>query len=54
MDLFTTGLNQGSALAFGALIGMPVIGLVVGLAVGLITGLVYNILSKWVDINTNF
>jgi hypothetical protein len=33
-DLFTTGLNGGTAMAFGALIGMPVIFATAGFALG--------------------
>ena len=35
VDLFTIGLNRGTILAFGALVGMPVIGLVLGFIAGL-------------------
>ena len=34
VDLFTTGLNWGTLMAFGALIGMPVIFGGVGAAIG--------------------
>jgi len=33
-DLFTTGLNAGTAMAFGALVGMPAIFAAVGFALG--------------------
>ena len=33
IDALTTGLNQGTALAFLALIGMPVIGAAIGSAI---------------------
>ena len=43
-DLYTTGLNGGTAMAFGALIGMPLIfgtfGFLVGLLGWAIVGLV--------------
>ena len=34
VDLFTTGLNWGTAMAFGALIGMPVIFGALGFCLG--------------------
>lgn len=34
VDLATVGLNAGTALAFGALGGMPLLGAAAGLAVG--------------------
>lgn len=46
-DLFEFGeWNRGTALAFGALIGMPLIGVGVGVCVGLLEALVYNLLAK--------
>ena len=47
VDLFTTGLNQGTALAMLALPTMTLIGLGVGFGYGSIGGFFYNlILSK--------
>lgn len=42
----TSGLSYGTVLAFGALIGMPLIFAVIGLAIGLIVAVVYNIFAK--------
>ncbi|MBZ0269249.1 hypothetical protein K8I85_13930 [bacterium] len=39
-DLFTTGLNAGTAMAFGALVGMPVLFGAAGLLAGATVGLV--------------
>jgi hypothetical protein len=38
VDLFTIGLNQGTLMAFGALIGMPAVFATVGLGAGLLLG----------------
>lgn len=43
VDLFTMGLNYGTLLAFGALIGMPLIFGASGLAVGIFVGLVLKV-----------
>ena len=43
----TPGLSYGTVLAFGALIGMPLIGLVVGLVIGFISAILYNLYAKW-------
>lgn len=40
IDLLTIGLNWGTAMAFGALVGMPVIFGVVGFLVGALVALV--------------
>ena len=42
IDLFTTGLNRGTWLAFGALIGMPAIFSVAGLVGGFLLAVVVN------------
>ena len=42
----TPGLSYGTFLAFGALLGMPLIGLVFGFFTGLITGVLYNFLAR--------
>ena len=51
MDWITTsetpGLSIGTLMAFGALIGMPLIGLVVGFFTGILEALLYNALAKW-------
>jgi hypothetical protein len=43
----TPGLSYGSVLAFGALIGMPIIGLMAGLVTGFISAIFYNLYAKW-------
>jgi hypothetical protein len=43
----TPGLSYGTVLAFGALVGMPIIGLVAGLAVGFVSATLYNLYAKW-------
>ncbi len=40
IDLFTTGLNWGTVMAFGALIGMPVVFGAAGFFVGLVFAMV--------------
>lgn len=47
IDLLTIGLNKGTALAFMALIGMPVIFASCGLIAGAIAALFYNLYAKW-------
>ena len=39
----TPGLSYGTLLAFGALIGMPLIAAVIGFTYGLIGGFLYNL-----------
>lgn len=46
-DIFTIGLNLGTALAFLALIGMPLIFGFAGFIVGIIEALIYNLLANW-------
>jgi hypothetical protein len=43
----TPGLSYGTVLAFGALIGMPLIGLMAGLITGFIEAILFNIVAKW-------
>ena len=43
----TPGLSNGTLLAFGALIGMPVIGVVAGLALGIIEVYTYLFFKKF-------
>ena len=43
----TPGLSYGTILAFGALVGMPLIGIIVGFVFGLIQAVFYNMVSKW-------
>lgn len=42
IDLVTTGWNLGTALAFLALIGMPVIFAALGFAAGIVEAVLYN------------
>lgn len=46
VDLFTTGLNGGTLLAFGALIGMPAIFGVAGFVLGLMIATVRRMIRK--------
>ncbi|MFV8225640.1 DUF3566 domain-containing protein [Christiangramia aquimixticola] len=43
----TPGLSSGTVLAFGALIGMPVIFMIAGFILGLIEAILYNLFAKW-------
>ena len=43
----TPGLSYGTILAFGALIGMPIIFAGIGGMVGIFEALLFNVLSKW-------
>lgn len=45
-DLMTVGLNMGSALAFLALPGMPLIFALCGFVIGLIGALFYNLAAS--------
>jgi hypothetical protein len=47
IDLFGPGLNTGTALAFMALIGMPVMFAAFGFVAGAIGALVYNVVAGW-------
>jgi len=47
-ELATGTLNSGTAIAFMALIGMPVIFGIVGYSLGIIEALVYNFLTYWI------
>lgn len=42
----TPGLSLGTILAFGALIGMPFIGLLIGVITGYVEGILYNLYAK--------
>ena len=46
-DVLTIGLNLGSALAFLALIGMPIIFATFGFIVGLIEAFLYSLFARW-------
>ena len=43
----TPGLSYGTVLAFGALIGMPIIFAAFGFMVGLIEAFLYNLFARW-------
>lgn len=43
----TPGLSYGTALAFLALIGMPIIFATFGFVLGLVEAILYNLLSRW-------
>ena len=50
----TTGLSYGTILAFGALIGMPIIFAGIGFLIGIFEVMLFNLLSKrldWLDLN---
>lgn len=46
-ELFTASLNMGTAMAFGALIGMPIIFAACGFAAGAIGAVLYNLVARW-------
>lgn len=46
-DVFTVGLNVGTALAFLALLGMPVMFAAFGFMAGLIEAFLYNLFAGW-------
>ncbi len=51
----TPGLSYGTVLAFGALIGMPLIFAIFGFIFGLVEAILYNLFSKWIHkIEINF
>ena len=53
-EAITSTLNSGTALAFFALIGMPLLFAVFGFLTGIIGAYLYNVASKWfggIDIN---
>ena len=43
----TPGLSYGTILAFGALIGMPLIFAAVGFAAGILEAVLFNMIAKW-------
>lgn len=43
----TSGLSYGTILAFGALIGMPVIFSIAGYLLGVVEAVLYNFSAKW-------
>ena len=46
-ELFTGTLNSGTAIAFFALIGMPLLFAAVGFIAGAIGAVLYNFVAKW-------
>ncbi|NND16148.1 MAG: hypothetical protein HKN89_07465 [Eudoraea sp.] len=51
----TPGLSYGTVLAFGALIGMPLIFAVVGFVAGIIEAFLFNLVANWFGgFNPNF
>ena len=46
-DLMNSGFNTGSALAFLALIGMPIIFLIIGFMFGFVEALLFNLVARW-------
>ncbi len=46
-DSSTSGLSLGTVLAFGALIGMPIMFAVIGFITGLVEAVLYNLLARW-------
>jgi hypothetical protein len=46
-DLLSIGLNLGTALAFLAIIGMPVMFAIFGYILGIIEALLFNLFSSW-------
>jgi hypothetical protein len=47
-DVYNTGgVNIGTALAFLALIGMPLIFAIFGFVVGIFEAILYNVFAKW-------
>lgn len=46
-DLFTTGLNWGTLMAFGALIGMPLVFGALGAVLGVVEAILFNIFARW-------
>lgn len=55
-DVITTdSVNMGTALAFLALIGMPVVFGVSGFILGILEALLYNLFAKWIgSLNVDF
>jgi len=44
--MFTPGLSFGTILAFGALIGMPIIFAIVGFLLGILEAILYNVFTR--------
>ena len=51
----TPGLSYGTVLAFGALVGMPLIFAACGFILGLIEAMLFNLFTKWLGkLSINF
>jgi len=51
----TPGLSFGTVLAFGALLGMPIIFAMVGFILGILEAVLFNIFARWFgDIDLDF
>lgn len=46
-SLSSPGLSYGTILAFGALVGMPVIFASIGFLVGIVEAVLYNLFARW-------
>ncbi|MDA3860025.1 MAG: DUF3566 domain-containing protein [Melioribacteraceae bacterium] len=46
-DACTPGLSFGTVLAFGALVGMPLIFAMFGFLLGLVEAFIYNLFARW-------
>jgi len=47
VDMSTPGLSYGTVLAFGALIGMPILFASAGFLLGLVEAVLYNLFARW-------
>jgi hypothetical protein len=47
ISMETPGLSYGTILAFGALLGIPVIFMIAGFLLGIIEAILYNIFARW-------
>jgi hypothetical protein len=45
----TPGLSYGTILAFGALVGMPLIFALIGFVLGIIETILYKLFTKWIE-----
>ena len=43
----TPGLSLGTLLAFGGVVGMPLVFMAAGFVLGIIQALLYNLFAKW-------
>jgi len=47
VDLLTIGLNWGTVMAFGALVGMPIVFAAIGFVAGVLEAVLYNLFARW-------